>query len=97
MPHTALSLLKLKSELHNSKLDSVEKDTDEQILNSEELKIFMMKFCLKSDITNKDFIIHILNLHEEYDISLYGLENHLMTSVHNTLTIEVTHKNTSQA
>ena len=29
--HTALSLLKLKSEFHNSKLDSIDKDPDEWI------------------------------------------------------------------
>ena len=33
--HTALSLSKLKSELHNSKLESIEKDPDEWILNLE--------------------------------------------------------------
>ena len=36
-PHTALSLLKLRNEFHNSKLDSIENDPDESILNLEGL------------------------------------------------------------
>ena len=40
-PHTALSLLKLQSEFHNSTLDSMEKDPDEWILHLEGLQIQM--------------------------------------------------------
>ena len=36
-PHTASSLLKLKSEFHNSKMQSVQKDPDTLILNVEGL------------------------------------------------------------
>ena len=38
-PHTASSLLKIKSKFHNSKLESIEKDPDEWISNWEELRI----------------------------------------------------------
>ena len=38
-PHTASSLLKLKSEFHNSKLDSMDKDPDEWISHLEGLRI----------------------------------------------------------
>ena len=38
-------------------------------------------------------MIHVLNnLPEEYDAILAGLENHLMSSGPNTLTIEVNHE-----
>ena len=36
-PHRALSLLRLKNEFHNSKLESIKKDPDECISNLEEL------------------------------------------------------------
>ena len=36
-PHTALSLFKLKSNIHNSKLDSIDKDPDEWISHLEGL------------------------------------------------------------
>ena len=38
-PHTALSLLKMKSEFHNSKFESVEKDPDEWISHLDGLQI----------------------------------------------------------
>ena len=37
--YTALSLLKLKSEFHNSKLESIEKDPDEWISNFKGLQV----------------------------------------------------------
>ena len=43
-PHTALSLLKLKSKFHYHKLESVEKDPDEWISKLEGLQICMNKF-----------------------------------------------------
>ena len=43
-PHTASFLLKLKSELHNSKLESIDKDLDEWISSLEGLRIPMNKF-----------------------------------------------------
>ena len=38
-PHTASSLLKLKREFHNSKLDYIDKDPDELISHLEGLRI----------------------------------------------------------
>ena len=70
-PHTALLLLKLKSEFRNSKLESVEKDPDEWILNLEELQIWMNEFGPKGSILYEDFRICIMNnLPKEYDVIL---------------------------
>ena len=83
-------MLKFKSEFHNSKLRSIEKDADEWIANFEELQTQMSEFGLKSNITNKDFMNHVLNnLPEEYDVILDRLENHLTSSMDDALTIEV--------
>ena len=91
--HTALSLLKLESEFHICKFDSIEKDPNEWISNLEGLQIWMNEFGIKGNIANKDFMIHILNnLPKEYDVILDGLENHLMVSGENVLTINVIHK-----
>ena len=54
-PHTASSLLKLKSKSHNSKLGSMEKYPDEWILNLEGLQICMNKFGQNGNITDKDY------------------------------------------
>ena len=89
-PHTASSLLKLKSEFHNSKLESIEKDHDELISHLEGLQIQMDKIRLKGSITDKDFMIHILNnLHQDYDVILHGLENHLTATRDDVLAIDV--------
>ena len=75
-PYTASSLLKLKSEFHNSKLESIEKDPDEWILNLVGHRICLREFGLKGSVTDKDFMIQVLNnLHEEYDVILYGLKS----------------------
>ena len=58
--HTASSLLKLESQSHNSKLESMEKDTDKWILNLEWLQICMNEFRQKVNITDEDFMIHVL-------------------------------------
>ena len=74
-PHAALSLLKLKNEFNNSKLELIEKKPDEWILNSEQLKIQMKKIRQKGCIPDKDFMIHVLNnLLEEYDVILDWLK-----------------------
>ena len=74
--HTALSLLKLKSEFNNSKLESIKKDPDEWILNLEGLRNQMNGFGLKGSATDQDFMMHVQNnLPKEYDIILDGLEN----------------------
>ena len=89
-PHTASSLLKLNSEFHNSKLESIEKDPNEWILNLERLRISLSEFGLKCKITDEDFMIDILNiLSKQYDVILDGLENRLTASEDNALTIEV--------
>ena len=48
--HTAWSLLKLKSEFHNSKLESINKVPDEWISNLEGLRICMNEFSQKGNI-----------------------------------------------
>ena len=69
-PHTASSLLKLKIEFHNSKLESIDKDPDEWISHLEGQRIQMKEFSQKGSITDEDFMIHILNnfLEEGYVI-----------------------------
>ena len=88
--HSALSLLKLKSEFHNSKLESMQKDTEKHILHLEGLLIWMNKFGQKGSRTDKDFIIYISNtLPNDYDVILNGLENCLKATRNSTLTIDV--------
>ena len=60
-PHTASSLLKLKSEFRISKLESMEMNTDEYILTLEGLRVRTSKLSLKGNITDEDFMINILN------------------------------------
>ena len=60
--HTALSLLKLKREIHNRKLEWIAKDPDEWISNLEGHQIQMNKFGLKDNITGKGFMILLLNI-----------------------------------
>ena len=87
--HTALSLLKLKSEFHNSKFDSVDKDPDEWISHLEGLRIQTNKFSQKGSVSDEDFMIHVLNnLPNEYDVIPDGLENHLTVIGENALNID---------
>ena len=82
-------LFKLKSEFHNSKLDSIHKDPDEWISHLEGLWIRMTKFRQKGSVSDEDFMIHVLNnLPEEYDVILDGLENRLMATRENALMID---------
>ena len=60
-PHTASSLLMLKIELHNSKLESAYKHPDEWITNLEWLRIHLTKIRMKGDITDEDFVIQTVN------------------------------------
>ena len=67
-----------RAKFHNSKLESAEKDLDEWIYCLEEQRIRMSKFGSKGSITDKDFMINVLNnLVEEYDVILDGLENQM--------------------
>ena len=87
--HTALSLLKLKSKFHNSKLESIEKDPNEWISKLDRFPIQMSKFGLICYFTDEDFMIHVMNnLHEEYDVIRDGLENCLTLNSDDALTIE---------
>ena len=53
----------------------------------------MIEFGKKGNISDKDFMIHILNnLPEEYDIILDGLENCLTAMGENALTIDAIRK-----
>ena len=60
-PHTDLSLLKLKSAFYNIKLDLINKDPNEQVFNLEGLRVWMSKFKSKGGISDKNFMIHMLN------------------------------------
>ena len=92
--HAALSLLKLKSEFHNSKLESMEKYHDECILHVEVLSFQMNKFGQKGSMSDKDILIHILNsLLKDNNLILDGHEHYLMIVGDNVLTREVIQKN----
>ena len=80
-PHTASSLLKLKSKFHNSRLESNDKEPDEWVSHLEGLQIRMTEFGQKGNVSDEDFMIHILNnLPKKYDVILDGLENRLMAT-----------------
>ena len=88
--NTVSSLLKPKGEFNDSKLELIEKDSDEWISNFEGLKIRMNEFELKSIIADEDFINLILsNLLKEHDVILDRLENCLTVSGDDVLTIDV--------
>ena len=92
-PHTASSLLKLKSEFRNSKLESLNKDPNELISHLDGLRNHMNKFGNKGNVSDKDFMIHVMNnLLKEYDIILDGLEKHYIMTGDNALTIDSIHK-----
>ena len=91
--HTASFLLKLKSKFHNSNLELMENYPDEWILNMGGLQISMNEFKLKSNVSDEDFMIHILkNLPKEYNVILNRLENCLMATRDNVLTIDAISK-----
>ena len=87
--HIASSLLKLKSEFHNSKLKSIDKDPNEWIYHLEGIRTQMNEFGLKGNVSDEDFMIQVLNnLPKEYDVILNGLENHLTATKDNALNID---------
>ena len=71
--HTASSLLRLKSEFHNSKLDSTEKDPEKGMSNLEWNWLQMTNFRLKGNMVDKKFVIHISNNLPECAMILDGL------------------------
>ena len=53
----------------------------------------MTEFRQKGNVSDKDFMICILNnLPEEYDVILNGLENRLTATGENALTIDLIHE-----
>ena len=75
------------------KLESTEKDSDEWISHLEELQIQKNEFGEKGSITDGDFMIHLLNnLPKDYDVILNELENCLMVTGDNKLTIDAIHE-----
>ena len=54
----------------------------------------MNEIIQKGNVSDEDFMIHVLNnLPEEYDVVLDGLENHLMATGDDALTIKAIAKN----
>ena len=50
----------------------------------------MTKFGQKGNLSDEDFMIHVLNnLPEEYNVILDGLKNRLMATGENALTIDL--------
>ena len=90
-PKSTPSLLKLKKKYENSKLTKVVRDPDEWISELEGIRTEIEDIDSSSSISDKDFMVKILNnLPEEYDTILDGLENRLTldASDSNALTIE---------
>ena len=90
-PKTAPSLLKLKKQFANSKLKDADMHPDEWITDLESLRTDMDKISLTENMTDQDFMIHVLNnLPVEYDVILDGMESRLMlpNGDSNKLTIE---------
>ena len=82
-----LILMRLRSEFHNRKLESVKKDPQGEFQIK---KSFESNEQIWSKINNEDLMSHVSNnLPWEYGMILIGLENHIMSSCHSALTIEV--------
>ena len=80
--------MKSKNEFHNRKVSSIKNGQDKWISNLNGLQIQMSLFAVKDYISNEKLIIHVLNnLLEEYDVILDSLENHLILSEPEILTI----------
>ena len=57
----------------------------------------MTAFGQKGNVSDEDFMIHVLNnLPEEYDVILDGLENRLTATGENALTIDLIRKKLNQ-
>ena len=60
------------------------------ISDLEGLRINMNEFSHKGNVSDEDFMIHVLNnLPKEYDVILNGLENCLMATGDDALTIDL--------
>ena len=76
---TVPSLLKLKKNFANSKLESVENNPDEWISELESMRNEIDKINLSTQMSDQDFMIHVLNnLPVEYDVVLDGMESRLL-------------------
>jgi len=77
-PRSTPSLLKLKKQFENSKLESVETDPEDWVSELEGLRTEIECIDSTSAMSEKDFMVKILNnLPSEYDVILDGLENRL--------------------
>jgi len=86
MPNMAPMKLELKSEFQWSKLSDVSKDLDIWISNPESIRARLAD--MKVDISDKDFIVHVLNgLPKEYKVQVSKLEECFRSST-NPLTIQ---------
>ena len=86
-PDRALNRVELKQEFTNSKLKDASQDPDKWITELEELRADLAR--MKSNISDEDFLIHILNnLPEEYDMEVKILESKL-SSTTDPLTLQM--------
>ena len=64
-------------------------DPDKWISHFKGLRICMNKFSQKSNVSDEDFMIHVLNnLPKEHDVVLDGLENRLTVTGGDALSID---------
>ena len=85
-PRTAPSLLEMRMQFQNSRLDDPDQDPDEWISNLEATRARLRD--MNADITEKDLLIHVLNnLPKEYEIQVSKLEDRIGATT-NTLTLE---------
>ena len=88
-PKSLPSLLKYKKEFENSKLESTEMDPEDWISKLEGLRTEIESIDIASAISERDFIVNILNnLPSKYDVVLDGLESRLTKTGQDALTIE---------
>ena len=88
-PKSTPSLLKLKKEFKNCKLEDAWTDPEDWISELEGIRTEIEAIDSASAISEKDFMVKILNnLPEEYDVILDGLENRLEASGNQKLTLE---------
>ena len=77
-PRTAPSYIELKKTFTNSSLASPEEDPDKWITDIESLRAEMNSVNISGEMTDMDFIIHVLgNFPEEYDVVIQSLKERL--------------------
>ena len=71
-------------------MELIDKDSNEWISLLEGLRISLNKFGQKGNVSDEDFMIHVLNnLTKENGVILDGLENHLTVTGDDSLTIDL--------